>query len=270
MTFKTTLFVLFLFFYSFVLFMCLIFDWHPVWSHTGLNFTANTFPFGDIQSITNYLESKNSGLNPRTDNYVTDNGQIIPKFNYPLIWSYLSNIGLKGHHSFFFGTLLFTFFSFGVFKSLKVETINQFFVYLFLLVSPVTALLIERGNNDQLVFFLIVMFSIFLNKNNFLAIVTFYSAFLVKLFPAIIIFTFVNKNFRPNLKLITLLSLPIIFYIFFTFPEVIEIRNATPISSPMVGYGWLTHSSILGKYLNGDLVYVLSIFFVLLIFLFPL
>ena len=65
MTFKTTLFVLFLFFYSFVLFMCLIFDWHPVWSHTGLNFTANTFPFGDIQSITNYLESKNSGLNPK-------------------------------------------------------------------------------------------------------------------------------------------------------------------------------------------------------------
>jgi hypothetical protein len=266
MTFKNILFLSFLFFYGFVLILGLSFDWHYIWSHTGINFTSNTFPFGDIQSIANYSEYKSLGLNPRTDMMVNDSGRIIPKFNYPLVWSYLSVLGIKDQHTLFLGLLLFSLFSFGVFQSMRVDTKYQFILYLFLLISPVTALLIERGNNDQFVFFLVVVFCIFLNKNKFIAITTFYLAFLVKFFPAIIIFMFMEKINKQNFKTILYLLIPILIYFIFTFPEVIEISDATPISSPMVGYGWRTHAAVLGKYFGNDLVHWISLLAVLVMF----
>ena len=59
MTFKNILFLSFLFFYGFVLILGLSFDWHYIWSHTGINFTSNTFPQVIIKNKLGIAKIKN-------------------------------------------------------------------------------------------------------------------------------------------------------------------------------------------------------------------
>jgi len=262
---KYKVFFLFFLFYSVILFLGLNYEWKQIWSHTGINFTSNSYAFGDIRNVTNLLEFEKVGLNPSVDSFINGLGQNIPPFNYPAIWRIFSSFGVDNSSTKYFGITFFILFSVGVFFCIKINRRVDIYFYLLLLFSPVISLLIERGNNDQVVFFFIVLFCVFFSRNQTLSLIFYYASFLTKFFPIVLILTLYEKyEKRTIFKLIAILT-PIFIYIIITFPEIYTLGSATPISSPRIGYGWKTYELILGKHLGTDIVNLFALISTILV-----
>jgi hypothetical protein len=227
-----------------------------------------TYPFGDIRNVTNFNEFFALDLNPRVDHFINDEGHFIPPFNYPSIWTVFPYLGLSNVHTVYFGISFFILLSIGIYSSIKIESNSELLVYVLLLFSPVLSLIIERGNNDQVAFFLIVMFCCFFHKNKIISLIAYYLAFLTKFFPIVVIASLTERFSMKSFRLGFLLSLPIVIYITLTFPEVINLGKSTPISIVTMGYGWKTPISMFIKYTNENIIIGLSLFSLLLIVLF--
>ncbi len=259
------LFLLFFFGYSLILVLGLTFDWHYVWSHVGFNFTSDRQPFIDIRNVTNYSSFFELGLDPRIDSFTNSDGLSIPPFNYPSFWLLFSTMG--NQHTIYIGVSFFILFAIGIYLSLKIKNNKDLMVYLLLLFSPVVALLIERGNNDQVAFFGVSVFCYFY-RNKIVKLFAYYFAFMVKFFPLVIIASLTEKINLKSIKLGFLILLPVFIYILMTFPEVIDLGKATPVSSPHIGYGWKTYSLYLSNHINQSLLYSASLLSIIFIFIY--
>jgi hypothetical protein len=148
--------------------------------------------------------------------------------------------------------------SLALYNSMKVSLKKDSIVYLLLLFSPTVSLLIERGNNDQVAFFLVVMFCVF-HKNKVVYFSAYYLSFLTKFFPFVIIFSLTERYNIKALKLGVLIFLPIFLYILLTFPEIIDLGRATPVSSPNIGYGWKIPLKFLSNYINKNTLTIIAL-----------
>ncbi|MBM7038057.1 hypothetical protein [Vibrio ulleungensis] len=261
------LFLVFFIGYSLILVLGLIVDWHYVWSHTGFNFTSMTYPFGDIRNVTNYNSFIESGLDPRSDLFVNNEGQTIPPFNYPSFWLTFPILNIDNKDTIYFGVSFFILFAIGTYLTLKIRNRIDFLVYLPLLFSPVVALLIERGNNDQVAFFFVSLFCYF-NKNRIIQMIAYYFAFAVKFFPVVIIASLTEKVNLKSIKIGLLIFLPVSLYILTTYPEIIDLGKATPVSSSYYGYGWKTYSLTLSNHFNQNLLNLFSFISIAFLFLY--
>ena len=251
--------------YSTILALGLALDWQYVWSHTGFNFTSLPYPFADIRNVTNYNSFFELGLDPRVDKFTNSDGQIIPPFNYPSFWLLFSK--LSNQHTIYFGLSFFILFSIGIYLSLKIRHNKDLIVYSSLLFSPVMALLIERGNNDQVAFFYVAIFCYF-SKNNIVKLSAYYLAFAVKFFPLVIIASLADQINSKSIKLGFLILLPVFIYSVVSFPEIIDLGKATPTSVPNIGYGWRTYGLILSEHFNQVLLQLGSLLSIFAVFLF--
>ena len=134
-------------------------------------------------------------------------------FVYPNIWMKLGEIGNRT----IFKYLILVFIIFYLFFSLDILKKYNFFIKFFFILSPVSILLIQRGNNDLIIFCLIYLFYITLenHKSIYYSLLPYFLGILLKIYPVVLIPIFYFKKIRIDkykiflmlLILITLISL---------------------------------------------------------------
>lgn len=145
--------------------------------------------------------------------------------NYPIIWVYIFHfISSFGNPVIILGItqlIIYTLFA----KLILLQTKENFYIYLFVLFSPPILLMLERGNMDCIVFFL--LFFSFLSKN-------YLSGFLIgiaaslKVYPIFVLpFYFFFKKFNKSFFIGFTITLPLIFW---TFLQLNTLIGQTPIS----------------------------------------
>jgi len=147
------------------------------------------------------------------------------KMNYPIIWVYIFHlISLFGNPVIILGIsqlIIYIFFA----KIILLQVKENFYLYLFILFSPPILLMLERGNMDCIVFFLL-LFS-FLSKN-YLSGVLIGIAASLKVYPIFILpFYFFFKKFNKKFFIGFAMTLPLIFW---TFLQLNTLIGQTPIS----------------------------------------
>ena len=165
--------------------------------------------FLDFRCYQALIPTVEAGLNPYIENPFDPFAR---PFNLPFIWFYIVRfINLENEIIFNFIIFLFIFFyCYSVFMITNlVNTNKKIFLAILLIISTSSMLLIERGNTDMMIFFLILC-SVF-NSNFIKSSVFIFLATILKVYP---IFTFFI-NFK-DMKLF-LLSIAISIVAFLTF-----------------------------------------------------
>ena len=205
------------------------FGWRSTWNFLLI---PVKFPsFSDMRTVQGSLSSIESGFNPQ----VYNPGDIWErKMNYPTLWSEIAHFfSLDNEINF----TLFMFFSVICFLICCASLLKKFpsAVMLIFLFSGSTLLLVERGNNDLIIFSLLY---ISILKLNFFSVPLFLLAVSLKIFPVLSIVAFYEKRKILLMQLIGIF--PVLFYL---LPELSFIREGTPISA-YVSFGSLSLSAL--------------------------
>jgi len=144
------------------------------------NIQTMTPHFADVRTITHGAESFANGFDPLYEN-PEDPWQ--RKLAYPRIWQGLFSLGLNASHSTAMGVMWLIAFLLGITLLLK-NTDNKTLWFVFALVlSPATLLAIERGTLDLLMFFIIALAVIAIQRSYLVSAGFIFTGFVLKLFP---------------------------------------------------------------------------------------
>tara|TARA_B100001029_G_C15044177_1_gene445864 strand:- start:878 stop:1879 length:1002 start_codon:yes stop_codon:yes gene_type:complete len=161
-------------------------------------------------------------------------------------------MGINLKYLYFFGILFVLLFYFSLFKLINIKTKKNFYIYLFLILSPVTMLAVERGNSDLLIFSLVLFFLYLCRFDNiykvFFGYLILFTAALIKFYPIFAVFVFFKKNFYNKIfSLITFILF--IFYFIFNFDQINLIKQNT-LESPFFSYGYNVFEANLFNFYN--------------------
>lgn len=225
--------------FSLLIFSGLQGDWQSAWNSSLIHVYAGERPFGDIENVTYYNTTVRSGLDPRLEGLVLKDGRVVPRFNYPEVWTVLPALGIEGKHTWIVGTTFFLLFGIALYCLLANSlTSKNWWCYCFALFSPAVFLSIERGNNDQFAFFGIVMAVLFLGRHYFTSLFFFLLATLSKLFPLAACCIYFPVKKRGKIYALGIIFAVLIAYLLCEWKELKMISDATPVGSIFIAYGW--------------------------------
>ena len=164
--------------------------------------------------------------------------------NYPVIWVYIFNfLSWFGNPAIIMGVIqLFIYILFA--KIILLQTNKNFYLYFFILFSPPLLLMMERGNMDCFIFFL--LFCSILTKNYLSGFLLGLAASL-KVYPIFILpFYFFFKKFNKKFFIGFIITLPLILWTFFQLNILI---GTTPISFS-TSFGIYSFALFLVKVIN--------------------
>jgi len=201
------------------LFLIFFFDF---WKYYPLYLFDSDQIFTDWNYIFNYYNC----LNKIDLNYKNCKEILNFEFVYPSIWFNFVNYTYN-----YFKYLIVILIIFYVFLSYSILKKKNKIYYLLFLFSPVSILLIQRGNNEILIFILVYLFSYFFyfKKYNFLSLVSISIATVLKIYPIGLFLLLFLDNIKKikYIKIISFITLIIIIYYFFV--EFLEInKNHNP------------------------------------------
>lgn len=200
--------------------------------------------FADLITITNTADCNCVFNNPYLNGACDPWGRL---YNYPRIWlSVFSFLKLGKSSTIYIGFLYVIFFTFCASK-LNFNQSNKNLLFIFmLLISPPILLLLERGNNDVLVFSTIILtcYGIKANQNLpknlrlYLPVIIFFILGVLKLYPFILIITILFEKITLTKKTAIMLLFLVFscFYIYYIKDDLKLILKNTPNPSDMA-YG---------------------------------
>jgi len=187
--------------------------------------------------------------------------------NYPDIWVYIFNfIKIFGNPVYLFGTFqIIIYLIFSKIILFKNKSFN--YIYFLVLFSPVMILMLERGNNDLSIFFILFLSII---SRNYLSGLLLGLAISLKIFPIVLLPAFVILN-KVNKKFILgfLVTVPLIIWALFNIKT--SITNTDVVASFGASFGIYSLSMFLIKFLQDMFLINLSkeyLFYINLIFIF--
>lgn len=174
--------------------------------------------------------------------------------NYPKVWITISKFFLKNSYTNYYLVITFIIYSYIFYYFIK-QYKSYFFLYFYL--SGVSLLLLERGNVEIIIFFLL-FFSLI--QKNILKLIFLYLSIILKIFP---IFSIVSLISTKNIRFLIFTILFLILYFFYTFEQFQFIFNNTPNSGDM-SYGTKAITSNIYKHYNLDFNnYLLSLLLII-------
>ncbi|MBT6448360.1 MAG: hypothetical protein HOK38_06415 [Flavobacteriaceae bacterium] len=218
----------------FFLFISVLFFGQNSWKSMGV--PALDYPFGDFNVVKNSYSLYSQGLNLAEVKYLKDT----TIFNYPKVWIYISkylNLYNNFNSSVFILLMILSYIS--VYFYIMKKTFSYMPILFFF--SGSSLLLIERGNIDLLIFFMVFIIS--LNKK-YISDIIYIAASVLKIFPAIILPFFMKEKILRGL-----IFLPVLVYLFLIKDQLELISSSTPMSSS-TSYGVLSISIIFERYLG--------------------
>ncbi|WP_134197484.1 hypothetical protein [Chryseobacterium daecheongense] len=250
----------------------LVFDYNQYWYlfKSYIQFDSWSV-YGDLRLLLKGTDLYGIGKDPFKEHYE-------PPYNYPSFWRFFSYLkGFDAVHYKAIGFLLvFCTQSMLLWASGNWDAKKAFY-YLLLLLSPVSLLLFERGNNDLVIFLLLLFPILVFPKSKLLYILFFLLAFMLKLYPIgaglLVLYLYKEINFK-NIAVLIGVAVVILVYIGLNYEEIIMIRERTPISISEFSFGFqvplenfMSHNrkmyKIEGVYWAGYIVLWISIIFLL-------
>lgn len=235
-------------FLVFTLFALSIIFGQNFWKSIGV--PALNYPFGDFNVVKNSYHLYSQGLNISEIKYLKDT----TIFNYPKVWIYISkyfNLYNELNSSIFIYIMILCY----IYVYLYFIKKTNSFIPIIFFFSGSSLLLIERGNIDLIIFFMIFLIS--MNKK-YISEIAYLTASILKIFPVVLLPFFMKKKIINGL-----IVLPVLFYLFLINDQLKLISSSTPMSSS-TSYGSLSISIIIERYLNFEINH-LVISFVLVI-----
>ena len=172
--------------------------------------------FADVRTITHGAESYAQGFDPLYEN-PEDPWQ--RKLAYPRIWQGLFLLGLNSSHSIAMGIAWLSAFLLGIGLFLKdADNETLFFVFI-LVLSPATLLGVERGTLDLLMFFILTLAILAIQRSYWLSAVFIFIGYILKLFPIFAWILFIKME-RTKFIISTLAAFVLVgLYIAFNYDD---------------------------------------------------
>ncbi len=121
------------------------------------------------------------------------------EFVYPEIWLKISEFGSRK----IFKNFIIIFIILYLFISLNILKKYKFSISFFYILSPVSILLLQRGNNDLIIFSIIYLFYLIIKKykNIYYSLIPLFFGIILKIYPITLIpiFYFIKKNIKKNI-----------------------------------------------------------------------
>lgn len=228
--------------------------------------TMNPF-FADIRVITGYNETVMLGKNPLIDNIGDPWGR---PMNYPPIWALFAEITKIDHNdAFIFGVFNISLYIVGflLFTNNLVKNSSLSIALLLTFFSPASIMVMERGNIDMIVFFLvsISILAIYYNKVSIFFILTIFAS-IIKVFPIVTIVALSNKKIKKFIIYSSISLFIFGLYIALNLEHFYLIKQGTPQPTGFA-YGFNVIWMIVNKKLGYDYGLVVKIFsYVILLF----
>lgn len=209
-----------------------------------LEVPALSYRFGDFNTVKNSYSLYSAGYKIY-DNKVLKDTTI---FNYPKVWIYVSkffNLKNERNSIAFISLMLLGYISIFFWTIVKTKSLIPTLLFF----SGSSLLLMERGNTDLLIIFMVFVIS--LVRVKYLKYFLYLSASILKIYPVVLLPFLKNK--KNNLLII---SIPIILYLLIIKDQLLKISSATPMSSS-TSYGTLSLSIIFDRYLKFEINHLL-------------
>ncbi|GAB0156139.1 hypothetical protein CHRYSEOSP005_14030 [Chryseobacterium sp. Alg-005] len=260
-------------YYILVLFIfLLVFDYHQYWYifKSFIKFDSWSV-YGDLRLLLKGTDLYAIGKDPFKEHYE-------PPYNYPSFWRFFTYIkGFDASHYKIIGFLLVFCTQSMLLWASGTWNPKKAIYYILLLLSPVSLLIFERGNNDLVIFLLLIFPVLVFPKSKGAYILFFLLAFMLKLYPIgaglLLLYLYKEINFK-NATVLAGVGAVILIYIGLNYEEIIMIRERTPISVSEFSFGFqvplenfMSHNRKMYKieevYWAGYIVVWLSILFLL-------
>lgn len=200
-------------------------------------------PFADVITITGSVDCMSHGFDPYTVTVFDPWGRT---FCYPPIWiNIFSFFCLDKSATNYIGIIYIILFYIFTLFSLKIEDIKNMLIYLFLFLSPPILLLMERGNSDIILYFIVIISLFYLrsnseSENNFKIYISYgliLFASLLKLYPIILISLIIYEKIAIKHKII-ISSTVIITFLLYVFSSDFIVHVLTNVAkSSFSSYG---------------------------------
>jgi hypothetical protein len=232
------------------------------------NVPTMTPHFGDLRVITHGAEAYSRGIDPMVDNI---GDPLRRRLNYPRVWQLLYLVGVNQSHTTILGVLIIILFFAGVCLVLpNVHNATILLVFAAVL-SPASLVGIERANIDLLMFFIVSMSIVLVQRYPLLSGLAILSGFVLKLYPlfgwTLVLRIEKSKLLRYSITGFLLAAA----YTLFTFEDILMIMESTP-KGIAFSYGidvfWMHISSF--DAFSGSVVKILSYFLALMLSVFAL
>lgn len=175
-----------------------------------------------------------------SNNYIVYNDISGCALNYPKVWIPISKLILKNNFINYYLLINFIIYSY-IFYYFVKKYKSYFFIYFYL--SGASLLLLERGNVETIIFFLL-FFS--LVQKNIFKLIFLYTSIILKVFP---IFSVISLISNKNINYLILTLVFLILYFYNTFDQFKFIFENTPNSGDM-SYGTKAITSNVYKHFN--------------------
>lgn len=203
--------------------------------------------FRDLRVITSGYECYRLGYETRIENPCDPYEPSMP-MNYPKIWLSFAHLGINQNHTVLIGIAIGILFLLMLFLVIKRINYAESAIYALILFSPSVMLGMERGNNDLIIFSLLSIMLIIVNrkvKNHRLisGFIIIFSAIL-KLFPILAIVFFLRERKKVFLITTSLIIALFLLYFFRNLDDIKLISSAT-LKGAYWSYGWKVIFSLL-------------------------
>ncbi|VVO03346.1 glycosyltransferase 87 family protein [Pseudomonas fluorescens] len=245
---NSTLFFIFILAFTFLCF----FYYDDLWSALGVQIVKPIF--NDSRVITAGAESYYQGFDPLVSNPMMWSKN---PMNYPRVWHTLFYFGLNQSHTMLIGYLMLACYLVAVFLLLKVSrnTLTHFLITCCAL-SPAAMLGVERGNIDLLIFLMVTVAAVYVNKRPLLTAIILIASTVLKIFPLFCLPIIVMASTKKNLiRIFVISTLACLAYFAFTYQDLILISNSTPRAGD-ISYG----RSVFANRMKGNIPAEFSIY----------
>jgi len=190
--------------------------------------------FADVRTITGAHTALLQGLDPLASN---PGDPWLRPLNYPRIWVQLAELGIGPQHTDLVALTFFGIFAIGLVMLVPLATTPAITVALaFALFSPVTWLLLERANNDLVLFGLLAAAAFFAARRPRLTAALVGIGSVLKLYPIFGLAALCTSAGRPSLRKIVPLVALFLGYVAWTHDDLQLIRANTMHWKP-ISYG---------------------------------
>lgn len=188
--------------------------------------------FADLHAVLSAAECHRQGVDVFVSNPCDAMGRV---HVYGSLWLNLSHLNLTLADLWFAGVSLTLVFIFLVVCLLKPISHFELLSSALVLFSPAVTLGIERGNNDLIIFILLVASAVLIARQRILAsiasILTTYLATVLKLYPSVsfgVIILIARRNLKELIFVTSLVLVLVTFWIATDLNEILTLRNSVP------------------------------------------
>lgn len=189
--------------------------------------------FADIRTITGGAVSVEMGYDPMLENPGDPWGRTI---NYPRIWQLLYRVGLGPEHAWMMGLTMVSCYIAALCLLQPGGGPLAMCLLFAAAYSPAAVFGIERGNNDLLVFLLVVLAVRTIDWRSTLSVLLLFLAVVLKLFPVFAAPLLLKLPQRAAVKCLTGLAVAALVYGAITWNDLALIAAGTP-QQPLLSYG---------------------------------